>query len=500
MRNRIHKHPFLILIICGTLCLTRCEKTSKQQDKPVVTESSELKVSIPEIKWKETVEIQIETNSDNQNREALTRIVEENLVAAIQPNKSVRVLIKDKMKRVDSDYLVRGKINWKEDKIDVQFQLIDNEDGASLWDKSYSENIESVLTVSESAAFHVHKMMDGQPDYSGTKSKSVNKDVFLKYLAGKASLAKRTRTDNGQAIQHFKSAFRADTTFALALTGLAESYLQIHQQGWDRGVVWIRLAQDATEKAIQIDRNLTDGYVQLGNALLAWGDFHQAEKQFRKAIDLNSSLPEAWIGMGIVFSHFGLYEPCLSTYNHALSLRSDLDIYLSRVMILIGNQNYKDSKISINKLIQNYSDQKYLHSFAALIYLYKDDLRAADKAVQQGLQSEKMQPFSHAVQAMIFARQKKFDDALVELEFNVKPYAGQDPSLSTAVAAVYSLIGQRGQAIQWLEKAVSLGYQEYPWLVHDPNLQNLNSDQRFQNLMANLKSQWETHRQTYWSP
>ena len=48
MRNSIHKYLFLILIIYGVLNLTRCEKKPKQLDKPVVTESPEMEISMPE--------------------------------------------------------------------------------------------------------------------------------------------------------------------------------------------------------------------------------------------------------------------------------------------------------------------------------------------------------------------------------------------------------------------------------------------------------------------
>jgi hypothetical protein len=88
---------------------------------------------------------------------------------------------------------------------------------------------------------------------------------------------------------------------------------------------------------------------------------------------------------------------------------------------------------------------------------------------------------------MIQASTGKPDAALGEVTLQVEPYAGNDASLCTAVAAVYSLLGRNGLSMQWLEKAVSLGYRDFIWLSNDPNFNGIRKDPRFATLMEKLK-------------
>ena len=91
----------------------------------------------------------------------------------------------------------------------------------------------------------------------------------------------------------------------------------------------------------------------------------------------------------------------------------------------------------------------------------------------------------------------EIDQALGEVELEVKPHVGNNGSLATAVAAVYTLMERNGLALEWLEKAVSWGYAEYSWLANDPNFKTLHQDERFIRFMETLKKAWDENRMRY---
>lgn len=287
----------------------------------------------------------------------------------------------------------------------------------------------------------------------------------------------------------------------LACVGLAEGYLQIIHNGWDKNIVWLRLAQDACQRAVYLDGEYAQAYLQLGEIYIARGDFKQAEREFRTALRFNDKLEKAWSGLGQVFIQYGLYEPCLQVYDKALELNpTAASVSLSRTMILAGLKRYDAAEQEIRRLLQLYPEESHYHAFLALLRYYRGDLNEASTEIKPGLLTSESRPFSHAVSAMILSKQGKLDEALGELELEVKPYVTNDASLAVAVAAVYCLLGRNGQAVEWLNKAVSFGYREYPWLVNDPNFAGLQEDERFIILLDQIRQEWEENMKKYEAP
>ena len=65
-----------------------------------------------------------------------------------------------------------------------------------------------------------------------------------------------------------------------------------------------------------------------------------------------------------------------------------------------------------------------------------------------------------------------------------------DPDIAYAVASVHALEGERDQAFEWLQRSVALGNENKPLFEHDPNLDNLRNNARFEAFMARQKKQW----------
>jgi hypothetical protein len=124
-------------------------------------------------------------------------------------------------------------------------------------------------------------------------------------------------------------------------------------------------------------------------------------------------------------------------------------------------------------------------------------LNEAESEIRKGLVSPEYGSFSHAVLAMVFAKQGRLDDSLGEVELEVKPYVGNDPSLATAVAAIYTLLNRKGEAIQWMEKALEWGYLEYIWVDTDPNFGGLRNDERFIRILETMRRAWEDRVKEY---
>ncbi len=67
-----------------------------------------------------------------------------------------------------------------------------------------------------------------------------------------------------------------------------------------------------------------------------------------------------------------------------------------------------------------------------------------------------------------------------------------DDAASYWMAECYALIGQVDETLTWVANAARLGWINHPWLSkHDPLLENVRDDPRYQELMEQVKSEWE---------
>ena len=496
---------FIILVIFFLLICHCGKKEEGGEGKIIPSEWSQVDVTVPQASWKKSLAVlPLEGEPVSTRERMLFTMVMEGFVTRLSEARALKILpmySRDWIEndRAGVDYLVMGKIEEENDRVIMVLELIDIQQNTILWTDTFEEEVQTLHAVEESASATVAKILGVTVDEAiESQSKSVSSDVLKDYLEGKSYLSGNTRSEINLAVQKFKDVLRVDSTYTPAYLGLAEGYLKIVENQWDRNLVWLELAQEVILKAIEVDPGLAEGYLQMGQIYLIRGDLKHAENEFKSALRRNPNLEKAWIGLGTVYFSYGLYEPCLEVYESALALNpANEEIALSRAMILTGLKRYGEAEEEILKTLRFHPDKIYFHPFLALVRYYQEDFTGAQDELRKGLNAQLYQPFFHAVQGMIYAKQGKLDDALGEIELEVKPNVGSDASLATAVAAIYTLIDRKGEAIQWLEKAVAWGYREYPWLVNDPNFEGLKKDPRFEQILKTMQRVWEANARQY---
>ena len=496
----------IITIMFIALLFFRCAKREKEETVLVQSEAVEMEVDVPQVHWEKSIGVlPLKSEAMSLVNSSLADLVSRRLYSDLSKIQGLKVYSPTTAELVDqsilqADYLLTTNITEEdEEQMSIQVQLIDAKNNYNRTDRIYGETFHSLFAVEEGAAKTVaeklgYTMDAGESISLETKSPRVRK----LYLEAQALRIREKRESVNQAVEKYKEALRIDSTFIQAWVGLAESYLQIVRRDWDRNLVWQKLAHEASLKAVHYDSAQADGYLMLGQVYLAWGDFKKAEQSFKKALQINNNLDEAWVGLGQIYSQFGLYDASLKVLDKALSLKpDDIGVSLNYGMILVGIKQYKEGEEVFRRILTIHPEEQYFHSFLALAQYYQDNISNAASEIQLGLKAEVYRPFSHAVLGMIYTKQGKLDDALGEVELEVKPYVGNNGSLASAVAAIYTLLKRDGQAIQWIEKAVQFGYKEYPWMINDPNFKQLHKDARFVELMNRMKNLWEDNMRRY---
>src|SRR5579871_1025276 len=198
-------------------------------------------------------------------------------------------------------YVLEGSVRREADKVRIAAQLIQVKDQTPLWARQYDRELKDLLLLQDEISQEISDetqiaFANKKPTAPAVQSSLTPQayDAYNLYLQGQFFLNKRTVKGLNEAIQYFEQATAKDPNFARAYAGLADSYALM---GGYSGVPQAHFAQKARAaalRALEIDEALPEAHTAL--ALIVenydW-DWQTAEKEYRRAIELNPNYATA---------------------------------------------------------------------------------------------------------------------------------------------------------------------------------------------------------------
>jgi serine/threonine protein kinase/tetratricopeptide (TPR) repeat protein len=194
--------------------------------------------------------------------------------------------------------VLMGRITQRGDQMNVQADLVNTADGTELWGSHYSRKLADITQIQSDIArdfsSHMRVRMSGNEKERLGRAGTTNPEAYRLYLEGRQLWYGRTAEGLKKSIDLFQQAIVADPSYALAYTGLADSYTvgSSYQIGISSRQAQL-LADEATRKALDLDDLLPEAHTSRGNALaMAW-KWNEAEREFRRALELNPNIAQA---------------------------------------------------------------------------------------------------------------------------------------------------------------------------------------------------------------
>lgn len=222
------------------------------------------------------------------------------------------------------DAVVEGSVLRSGEQVRITAQLIRTSTDRHLWAKAYEGDLEDVLSLQAQVAEAITNQvkLNLSPAESGRlhREKSVNPEVLELYLRGRYALNQRNMEGLRTAAGYFNQAIEKDPNFALAYSGLADSYtlIALYGEGYDG----TGEAKAAAQKALRLDSTLAEAHTSLAAAkvLHDW-DWRGAEQEFRRAIELNPNSAQAhhWYG-NLLLGPEGHHEEAIAELRRAQDL------------------------------------------------------------------------------------------------------------------------------------------------------------------------------------
>ena len=187
--------------------------------------------------------------------------------------------------------IVEGSIQFANDAVRIAARLTSVETGYQLWMERYDRKLDNIFEIQDEIASSISRTL--KLEILGEKRTSANRhssdlDAFQEYLKGRYFWNKRNKGRLQEGITHFQNAISKDNEYALAYSGLADSYAV---QGWYNYIepsTAYNHAKKYALKSIENESAIAEGYVSLGyiNHHYDW-DWTLADKNFNKGLQLN---------------------------------------------------------------------------------------------------------------------------------------------------------------------------------------------------------------------
>jgi TolB-like protein len=396
---------------------------------------------------------------------------------------------------LDVQYALKGSVRRGGNEVRINVQLIQVSDQTHVWANSYTGDLRDILHVQDEVAAAVASQIRvalpvgtvGVFDWKTKTARAVNPEAYEAYLRGR--LYWTNRGDLHKGIEAYQQAIDKDSNFALAYAGLARTYALLGQVPYDdmSPVDAKPKAREAAERALQLDPQLGEAYSVLANVSFSYDwDFEAAEREFQRAFALNPNDATAHLW----YSHYNMMRNHIPVALQENSRTLDLDpvsplFNTVRAEIYYNSRQYDLAVDQASHTIEQYPT--YWLTYIWLGSAYREKKMYAE-ALQQFSEARKLSSDHPAIMALYGHTLALAGDragarrTLADLHL----LAQSRYVSSLYFAAVYTGLGEKSTAMDWLDKAYKERNDRLLYLNVDPMADPLRSEPRFQDLMKRL--------------
>jgi serine/threonine protein kinase/Tfp pilus assembly protein PilF len=406
--------------------------------------------------------------------------------------KNVREDVRTLGARLNVSTVLEGTVRKAGNKIRVTVQLTSVRDGRTLWSERYDRELADVFAIQDEIAGTIVRTLRstllGDLGDPTPVRYTANVRAYSLYLKGRYWWNRRTQADIAQGIRYFEQAIAEDPGYALAYSGLADSYaLDLDYRGVPV-VEGMERAKAEARKAIELDETLAEAHTSLAwvTFIYDW-DWRAAEREFRRAIELNPRYSTARQWYAWYLMAMGRLDEALAEGRVAVELDSaSVSIRRSLGWLLYYSRQSESALENLRRALTMDPTAEETHRLLALVYLQQGRYDDAAAAFREAIANSGNPVLAMSGLGHVAARRGRLDQArkvLSDLEERARSqYVSPVPMVGLQVA-----LGDFDSAFEGLERAHE---ERRGWLAYlriEPMLEPLHGDARFQRLLERMR-------------
>jgi serine/threonine protein kinase/tetratricopeptide (TPR) repeat protein len=398
--------------------------------------------------------------------------------------------------------VLTGRLVKIDDRLVVKTELIKVADSSQLWGAEYNTSVADLFSVQDEVSRKISEglrlRLTGEDEAKLAKRYTNDAEAYQLYLKGRYFWNKRNEEGFRNGILYFKQAEERDPTYALAFSGLADSYALLCDIGKAAPVAEMPKAKAAAQKAVDADPALAEAYTSRAFVKLSYDwDWSGAESDFQRALKLNPKYPTAHQWYASYLMQMGKFERAKTEIEEAHNLDPLSPIISSNAGLYSYYEHKYDDAITKYKLtLESDPDFWVARHYLALAYVQKGlcteaiaELRALIKAPAVGPVPDQVieaETEASASLGFAYAMAGKRAEARAILEkFQALTMRRHVSGLYFAI--IYAGLKENEKAIDYLNQAFVSRHPGLVLIRIEPMFDGLRSDERFKQLVTRFE-------------
>ena len=208
-------------------------------------------------------------------------------------------------KKLGVKNILEGSIRKSGNNVRITIQLIEASTGFHLWSKKYDRELDDVFKIQDEIALEIADQLKitfkGPEETPKTRVQTQDIDAYQLYYKGRSLFYRRGKS-LFEGLKCFEKALEIDPDYALACSGLADSYIMLSFHGYLSPEESWGKAIPAAQKALKYGSDLGETHNTLAViALLHDRKLEEAEKEFKRALELNPTHLQARVWYGFFY-------------------------------------------------------------------------------------------------------------------------------------------------------------------------------------------------------
>lgn len=390
------------------------------------------------------------------------------------------------------DAILAGHIEALSDRVRVTVQLVRVSDGSLLWADSFEESLQHIFALEDQVAERVARAMSirlsAETKMQLARRNTEDSKAYRLYLEGRYFWNKRTMEGLRRSTDYFQRATIEDPQYALAFSGLADSYVLLGSFGVEPALQAWPIAKTAAIKALHLDNSLAEAHASLGMVYFYYEwNWLKAEQEFQCAISLtpNYIVAHNWYALNLAAT--GRLSEALVEVRRAEEIDPlSLSVNIEVGRIFYWSRRYDRAIEAYRKVVDLNPHYARAHTRLGMTYAAEGLFANAISEFKGAQQLSGPDPYLDGLLGYAEALSGNSGGAREILE-DLKQCSCSSYVPAFSMALIYIGLGDYDCAFEWLEKSCQDRSTYMVYAKVDPLLDPVRSDQRFAALLRQMR-------------
>ena len=405
--------------------------------------------------------------------------------------------IKRIMEELHVQYILEGSVRKSGNNLRVTAKLLDVLTDSVVWADTHSGTLEDVFTIQEALSKKIVEVLklklSSEEELKLAEVSIPDIRAYEYYLKARQEILSYSKEGLERALDYLQSGIKIVGENILLISALGQTYWQFVNAGVSSDPSYLEKAQKCAERILALDSRSPHGYRLLGLVQVHRGNSQEGARLLKRSLatDPNDSDTLAWLIAIYGFSGKPYAAAPLAKKLMEIDPLTPSYQYLPGLLALMAGEFHRALAPFAKALQMEPSNPMTQLCYGQVLALSEHPEES--NQIFDALFNEMPESFAAKMGLLYkYALQGDRARALVAATTDLKDTAAGDPYYSWNVAQCFALINAKEEAFDWLEKAISLGFINYPLLARwDPFLENVRSERRFGQLMEKVRERWE---------